>query len=106
MDRLTAMNVFLQVAERRSFSAAAQYLGVAASTISKQITQLETWLGVRLLERTTRRVSLTEAGTAFYERCSRIIGEVEAAESARAWPSNCIARRAACSASMCRSRMV
>jgi DNA-binding transcriptional LysR family regulator len=81
MDRLAGIACFVQVVERRSFSAAAQHLEVTASTVSKQISQLEQWLGVRLLLRTTRHVNLTEAGGAFYEHCRRIMSEVHLAEA-------------------------
>lgn len=81
MDRLTAMAVFAEVVETRSFSAAASRLGLSTSTASKYVAHLERHLGVRLLHRTTRRVSLTEAGAAFYERATRIVGEMEDAET-------------------------
>jgi DNA-binding transcriptional LysR family regulator len=81
MDRLAAIAGFVQVVERRSFSAAGQHLGVTASTVSKHVSQLEQWLGVRLLLRTTRHVNVTEAGGAFYERCRRIMSEVQHAEA-------------------------
>jgi DNA-binding transcriptional LysR family regulator len=82
MDRLTGMAIFAQVVEAKSFSVAARRLGVSKSTVSKQIARLEDRLGARLLNRTTRRLSLTEVGAAFHERCARIMSEVEAAEEA------------------------
>jgi DNA-binding transcriptional LysR family regulator len=81
MDRLAAIGVFVQVAERRSFSAAGRHLGMAASTVSKHVSELEAWLGARLLHRTTRNVSLTQVGADFYKHCCRIIHEVEEART-------------------------
>jgi DNA-binding transcriptional LysR family regulator len=80
ISNIAGLAVFAKVVERESFSRAAQDLGVSKSAVSKQISALETRLGARLLNRTTRRLSLTEAGARLYERCRRIITEVEAAE--------------------------
>lgn len=80
--QLGAMAVFARVIEAESFSSAARELGLSKSAVSKQIARLEDELGVRLLNRTTRRLSLTEAGTAFYEGCRRVVAEAEAAELA------------------------
>jgi DNA-binding transcriptional LysR family regulator len=77
---LTAMEVFARVVEARSFSGAARRLGVSKSVVSKHITRIEKRLGVRLLNRTTRRLSLTEVGAAFYERCAQIVSQAEEAE--------------------------
>ena len=74
------MEVFARVVEAKSFSQAAQRLGISKSVVSKQVTLLEKSLGVRLLNRTTRRLSLTEVGAAFYERCAHILSEAEEAE--------------------------
>ena len=82
MDMPGAMIVFAQVVESRSFSAAAARLGVSKSAISKQIARLEDRLGARLLNRTTRTLSPTDAGQDFYERCRRVAQEVEEAERA------------------------
>jgi DNA-binding transcriptional LysR family regulator len=82
MTRLDAMAVFARVVETESFSAAAHQLGMAKSSVSKQISRLEDELAVRLLNRTTRRLSLTEAGSAFYQGCQRVVAEAAAAESA------------------------
>jgi DNA-binding transcriptional LysR family regulator len=79
MERLAEMMTFAKVVETRSFSAAAQALATSKSLVSKQIGKLESELGVRLLNRTTRRMSLTEIGAAYYEHCARIAGEIEAA---------------------------
>lgn len=82
MDRLEAMRVFDRVAERLSFSAAAADLGVPASTVSDAVKRLEKRLGVRLLERTTRRVRLTPDGEAYHRRCIAILADIEDAEAA------------------------
>lgn len=77
-----AMIVFAQVVDSRSFSAAAARLGLSKSAVSKQIAKLEDRLGARLLNRTTRTLSPTDAGQDFYERCLRVVREVEEAERA------------------------
>lgn len=82
MDNLTGMAIFARVVEARSFTAAAAALDLSKSAVSKQVARLEDRLGARLLNRTTRRLSLTEVGAAFYERCARILVEVEDAELA------------------------
>ncbi len=82
MDTLSGLHAFASVVENGSFTAAAQALGQTKSAISKQVAGLEDRLGARLLNRTTRRMSPTEVGFAFYERCRRIIGELEEAERA------------------------
>lgn len=82
MVDLNEMVVFTKVVEARTFSGAARQLGLPKSTVSRKITQLEERLGVRLLQRTTRSVTLTELGAAYYERCSRIVAEAEEAELA------------------------
>lgn len=79
---LTAQATFAQVVEAASFSAAARTLGLSKSAVSKQVGRLEARLGVQLLHRTTRRLSLTEAGAVFYEGCQRMLAEAEAAERA------------------------
>ena len=81
MDRLDRMQLFVRVVERRSFVAAATDLGLARSTATEAIKQLERDLGVRLLDRTTRHVTATLDGEAFYERCRSILSEVEEAEN-------------------------
>lgn len=79
---LGEMMAFLEVARRQSFSAAAKALGVTSSSVSKQVARLEERLRVQLLRRTTRRVSVTEAGQLYAERASRILADVE--DAARA----------------------
>ena len=82
MQDLSGIAVFAAVVESGSFTAAADKLGQSKSAISKQVTRLESRLGAQLLARTTRKLSLTEVGQAFYERCQRIIAEAEEAELA------------------------
>ena len=82
MNNLTGMAVFARVVEVSSFSAAARRLGLSKAAVSKHVARLERVLGVRLLNRTTRKLSLTEVGQAFYEHCARVVAEVEAAELA------------------------
>lgn len=81
MDRLDAMQLFVRVAELGSFSAAAQQLGVARSVVTRQIAGLEAHLGIKLMARSTRRLTLTSAGTAYLEKCRVILNLVEAAET-------------------------
>ena len=80
MDRFASINAFVRVAESGGFSAAARSLGVSTTTISDQVQALENALGVRLLNRTTRRVNLTEVGREYYERCSQILHELREAD--------------------------
>lgn len=81
MDRLDAMQVFLRVAELGSFSAVAQQMNLARSIVTRQIAALEAHLGVKLMVRTTRRLALTSAGTAYLEKCRVILNLVDAAET-------------------------
>ena len=81
MDRLQAMHVFVRVAELGSFSAVAQQLGVARSVVTQQIAALEEHLGIKLMVRSTRRLTLTSAGAAYLEKCRVILNLVEAAET-------------------------
>lgn len=81
MDSLTDIAVFAQVVRSGSFTAAAQRLSLSKSVVSKYVTRLENRLGARLLNRTTRRLSLTEVGRAFYERSRRGLLEIEEAEA-------------------------
>lgn len=81
MDRLSAMHVFVRVAELGSFSAVAQQLGVARSVITRQVAALEEHLGTKLMARSTRRLTLTSAGAAYLEKCRVILNLVEAAET-------------------------
>lgn len=81
-DRLEAMRLFVRVVERGSFTAAAADLGVARSTATDVIRRLERSLACRLLERTTRHVSPTPDGAAYYKRCLSILADIEDAEGA------------------------
>ena len=76
------MAAFVRVVEAKGFSAAGPALGLTPSAVSKLVTRLETRLGVRLLNRTTRRMSLTDEGREYYERCKRVLADVDAAEAA------------------------
>jgi len=82
MDRLDAMGVFSRVVERRSFTLAAEDLGLPRSTVTDAVKQLEARLGVRLLERTTRQVRPTLDGEAYHRRCLSLIADFEEAEAA------------------------
>mgnify|MGYP003384319808 FL=1 len=79
---LNEIAIFVKVVDAGSFTGAAKSLGLPKSTVSRKITQLEERLGVRLLQRTTRTLSLTDTGSAYYNQCSRIIGDVEEANIA------------------------
>lgn len=81
IDRLDGISLFVQVAEAGSFALAGDRIGLSRSAVGKGIARLEARLGTRLFHRTTRSQSLTEAGQAFYERCRRILAELEAAEA-------------------------
>jgi len=72
--------VFTKVVETKSFTGAADVLGLPKSTVSRKLAQLEERLGVRLVQRTTRKLALTEIGEAYYERCARIVADVMSAE--------------------------
>ena len=82
MDRLDAMRVFTRVVERRSFTLAAEDLGLPRSTVTDAVKRLEARLGVRLLQRTTRHVSPTLDGEAYYRRCLALLADLEDAEAA------------------------
>lgn len=81
MDRLQAMKVFTRIAETGNFTRAADALDLPRASVSLIIQRLEAHLNVRLLQRTTRRVNLTTDGVAYYERCVRILADVEETES-------------------------
>lgn len=82
MDRLQAMEVFVRVVESGSFSRAADSLDVARSLVTRQVAALEAHLGVKLLARSTRRLSLTSEGSDYLEKCREILTLVSSAESA------------------------
>ncbi|MEE1886613.1 LysR family transcriptional regulator [Pseudomonas carassii] len=81
MDRLQSMAVFVKAADSGSFSAAGAALGISSQMAGKHVSALEQQLGVKLLNRTTRRQHLTEVGQQYYERCKRVLAEVEAADA-------------------------
>jgi DNA-binding transcriptional LysR family regulator len=81
MDQLAAMRTFRRVVELGSFTAAARGLNLSKAAVSKQIGELEAHLGATLIHRTTRRLSVTEVGNAYFERAVRLIDEFEAAEA-------------------------
>jgi len=82
VDRFDNMRVFAKVVESGSFASAAARLGISASMVTLHVKELDERLGVRLLNRTTRKVSLTEAGRAYYERCKRLLADLEETEQA------------------------
>jgi LysR family transcriptional regulator for bpeEF and oprC len=84
MDRLQAMEVFVRVVDTGAFIRAAEVLHMPKATVTTLVQNLESHLGAKLLNRTTRRVSVTADGAAYYERCTRILAEVEETESALA----------------------
>ncbi|HEY1431520.1 MAG TPA: LysR family transcriptional regulator [Stellaceae bacterium] len=80
MDRFASITAFVRVAENGGFSAAGRRLNLSKATVSDQVQALENALGVRLLNRTTRRVSLTEIGRGYYERCVQLLQDLEEAD--------------------------
>lgn len=82
MADLSQLEVFVRVVDHASFTAAAEAMGVSKSFASRQVSALEDRLGARLLNRTTRRVTLTDVGRVFHDRCRRILEELEDAETA------------------------
>lgn len=84
MDPVGEIAVFVRVVEKRSFTHAGKLVGLTASGVSRVVSRLEARLGVRLLDRTTRSVGLTADGASYYERCARILRELEDAEGALA----------------------
>jgi DNA-binding transcriptional LysR family regulator len=81
LDLVTAMRAYRQVVDSGSFTGAAQALGLSKAAISKQISDLEAHLGAALLHRTTRRLNVTEAGQLYFERCQRLLDELDTAEA-------------------------
>ena len=82
MNKLAAMQTFVAILDHGSLTAAADALGKALPTVVRSLATLEEILGVRLLQRTTRRMSLTEEGRIYLERCRQILAEIEEAEQA------------------------
>jgi DNA-binding transcriptional LysR family regulator len=83
-DSLYEMSVFAKVVAAGSLSAAARDLGVSTAVVSRRLAALEARLGVRLVNRTTRRLALTDEGASYHEACARILGEIEDADAAAA----------------------
>ncbi len=81
MDRFAAMQAFVRVVETGSFVRAAERMGISTSSLSRLVADLESHLHARLLNRTTRKLSLTETGQAFYERCVQLLADLDEAES-------------------------
>jgi len=81
MDKIACYSSFACVAETRSFAAAGRLLGVTPSAVGKNVARLEAFLGVRLLQRSTRRVQVTEEGALFYPRCRQVLAEISEAEA-------------------------
>src|SRR5438128_11142552 len=79
MALLNDMALFVEVVKVRSFRRAAETIGMPNSTLSRRISALEKAIGLRLLNRTTRKIELTEAGQLYFERCKRIVGEARLA---------------------------
>ncbi|WP_323004284.1 LysR family transcriptional regulator [Denitromonas sp.] len=84
MDRIEAMRVFCEVVDAGGFAAAATRMGLSTSAISRQVAQLEAHLNVRLLNRTTRKVSPTDAGQAYFDRCVQWLAEMDETEAVMA----------------------
>ncbi len=80
MDKLNSMKTFVEVVNSEGFTAAANKIGLSRAQVSKSVMQLEAHLGARLLNRTTRRVSLTEIGRIYYERCRDILNDIDEIE--------------------------
>jgi len=107
MDRWQGMQAFVRVVEAGSFVAAAERLGISTSSLSRLVAELEAHLGARLLNRTTRRLSLTEVGQSYYERCVTLLADLAEAEDiagqASAQPRGTV--RLTCSHSMAEQRV-
>jgi len=84
LDRITGMRIFVRAVSAGSLSAAGRHLGISPAMATKHVDALESHLGVKLLHRTTRRLSLTEAGSDYLEACLRILPEIEEAEASAA----------------------
>ena len=80
MDRLTSLTAFVRVVDSGGFSAAGRRLNMSTTMVSNHVQALEDRLGARLLNRTTRKVSLTEVGRAYYDRCIQILADIEQAD--------------------------
>jgi DNA-binding transcriptional LysR family regulator len=81
MDKLSNMSVYIKVVEMGSFTAVANHLDSTVGNVSRAVSALENVLDARLLQRSTRRLSVTDAGRRFYERCTKILADLESAEA-------------------------
>lgn len=105
MDRLAAIEIFVRVIDTGSFSAAARYQGVGQPAVSKAVAQLEDWLGVRLLLRSTRSLAPTEAGRNFYDHAKRTVEEADEAVRAARGAAVGLSGRLRVSAPVCFARL-
>src|SRR5580698_1597747 len=105
MDRLAALDIFVRVVDTGSFSAVARRQRIGQPAVSKAIVQLEAWLGVSLLMRSTRSVVPTEAGRIFYERAKRTIEEADEAVMAAQGSANGLSGKLRVSTSICFGRL-
>jgi DNA-binding transcriptional LysR family regulator len=105
MDRLAALEIFVRVVDTGSFSAVARRQGIGQPAVSKAVVQLEQWLGVSLLLRSTRRVVPTEAGRIFYERAKRTIEEADEAVMAAQGSAHGLSGKLRVSTSICFGRL-
>jgi DNA-binding transcriptional LysR family regulator len=105
MDRLAALELFVRVVDAGSFSAVARNQGIGQPAVSKAVVQIETWLGVSLLLRSTRSVVPTEAGRIFYERAKRTVEDAEEAVLAARGSASGLAGKLRVSTSVCFGRL-
>jgi DNA-binding transcriptional LysR family regulator len=105
MDRLAAIEIFIRVVDTGSFSAAARHSDVGQPAVSKAVAQLEEWLGVKLLLRTTRALTPTEAGTSFYLRAKRAVDETDEAVLAARGTASGLSGKLRVSAAVCFARL-
>src|SRR6202045_806380 len=105
MDRLSALEIFVRVVDTGSFSAVARHQQIGQPAVSKAVVQLEEWLGVSLLMRSTRSVVPTEAGRTFYERAKRTIEEAEEAVLAARGSASGLSGKLRVSTSVCFGRL-
>lgn len=105
MDRLAALEIFVRVVDTGSFSAAARHFDIGQPAVSKAVAQLEEWLGVKLLLRSTRALTPTEAGTNFYARAKRAVEETDEAVLAARGTASGLTGKLRVSASVCFARL-
>jgi DNA-binding transcriptional LysR family regulator len=105
MDRLAAIEIFIRVVDTGSFSATARHYDVGQPAVSKAIAQLEDWLGVKLLLRSTRALTATEAGQSFYHRAKRAVEEADEAVLAARGSAAGVSGKLRVSAAVCFARL-